>query len=1351
MRFKGTSALRCGALALLLLLAAAPGPARAEALLELFNVNWSDLTRKMPEIAEAGYTALWLPNPAKGVSGGFSIGYDQFDPFDLGDKNQQGTVATKYGTKAELLQMVVTAHRFGIRVYFDNVMNHRGSTVPGYSGGGTATNFYPGLLPQDFHLKTVSGGYQNWPNIANFCYQPEVQNQPLLGLVDLAQEPGTVNFNFGPSLGNTTAKLSFVRQPGNPDYYMDTNTPSLGGVWHGFNGSNGEPAAEYVERYLTRAAMWTLYVTKCDGFRLDAVKHVPSNFFGNNPGSSWMTDEPSFAGYTGGIQAAYDWTHGYGSNVTGNGYMETDGNRNSLFDTEAPRNDAMLFGEHVSPVPDFQQYLNAGMRLCNQPLYNEMNNVLGGGDGFDNNNGMDSRDYTPSPDSCNGTSYPCYSAAQSVMFPQTQDGGSCCPVHQELQDAYYFMHEGLPMIYSDGYNHSGPPTYFPILSYANYLGEFGDNRMPELVYLHHQLSRGGTRSRWHDHNIVAWERYDYRDVSGGNAFTNADATVVFFAMNDNFGNPGDILFDDGVSRTGDGYYTCANGSPSRGYGMVVSFPPGSVLSQMAGTSTGGNRACPKLLVHAATTDKTMAINSAGASDPTQRLIYVNTAPPPGGGAIELLIPSGGWVMYGYQWPEASRANVLTNAITFRQGGVPAPAITVYRHDGVNGDTNFNPIYPFKMRGSFDPNGNVVGGHNVSNLTYAIDIPILTNAPFDIAARCDASALNILAKMDGGLDLNSQMALGPTNGSDLRDNKPGYVSDVFLGYEQTLQQLRYGPEKFAARDTSAHNNVTSLGAETYYYTVGGTDTVIPGSGNGTGIGTLTPAWVYHDPTNGTTVVGGGPATQMNPTNPAPAQAVDIWVKVGYNYQTNHCFIYYTTDGTNPEGAFGVGKGTTRVVAALWVNHDSGGSTMDWFKGTIPGQVNGVQVRYKAALYQDNIPTISDADNSKLYGLTQFGITNFNPTTAQVWLHNDLNTNNTATGLSSGFHIVRARSFLPRSGKSGVYNTFLQTFYYDAQLPTGVIAFPTSDGSTINGSSYTVVVRADSSVTEVDYSTADGLGQTNGVATAVSPDPTLSAQYPAFPQEFRFTYSPIASSGTGTITVYLKELSTSVLTNRLTTLTRTVNTMAPVLTLQIVSPATNGSLVVLPSYGVYTIQACLSTNLSTSTSFYSLYINGVLQPSSGYLLRPVGSVGGCPGLRAFLYNWSLPISGTNVLQLVYTNGFTLSDTRTVAVARIGDPTDSDGDGVPNWAEILAGTNPYDANSYFHITTLSPGDPVVVFWSSVPGHTYQVLGTTDLLAPMMPLSNAVVPASGTNVTYWSDIAPDATNRFYRIQLVQ
>src|SRR5436309_8191775 len=161
------------------------------------------------------------------------------------------------------------------------------------------------------------------------------------------------------------------------------------------------------------------------------------------------------------------------------------------------------------------------------------------------------------------------------------------------------------------------------------------------------------------------------------------------------------------------------------------------------------------------------------------------------------------------------------------------------------------------------------------------------------------------------------------------------------------------------------------------------------------------------------------------------------------------------------------------------------------------------------------------------------------TVTTWLHNDLNTNNTATGLSEGFHIVRARCFLPRSGKSGVYNTFLQTFYYDSQPPTGAIALPATNGTTITTNSYTVVVRADSTVTSVEFNISDGdpnnddavtsqnngNGMTNGVAKFVSaatvtPDATLSAQFPSYPQEYRFTYVAVPSSGSATISVRMK---------------------------------------------------------------------------------------------------------------------------------------------------------------------------------------------------------------------------------------
>ena len=53
--------------------------ARADAMLQLFNLSWNEVSEKLPEIAEAGYTSLWLPPPTKG-NGGYSIGYDLFVP-----------------------------------------------------------------------------------------------------------------------------------------------------------------------------------------------------------------------------------------------------------------------------------------------------------------------------------------------------------------------------------------------------------------------------------------------------------------------------------------------------------------------------------------------------------------------------------------------------------------------------------------------------------------------------------------------------------------------------------------------------------------------------------------------------------------------------------------------------------------------------------------------------------------------------------------------------------------------------------------------------------------------------------------------------------------------------------------------------------------------------------------------------------------------------------------------------------------------------------------------------------------------------------------------------------------------
>ena len=1362
---------------LLALTLAAPRAARAEAMLQLFNLSWNEIAAKMPEIAEAGYTSLWLPPPTKGGSA-FSVGYDLFDPFDLGDLNQRGTVATRYGTREELVRMVAIAHRFGLRVYFDNIVNHRAFDVPGYNAS-TPTNLYPGMVPGDFHLRTISGGfYRNANNISDFNSVWEVQNRSLFGLVDIAHE--NPNANHGASEGNTLAKPVLVRHPNNPEYY-DFNS---NGVRVGFGrvtaadlAANPNNYREDVNAYLIRSARWLIDVTKCDGLRLDAVKHSPSYFFGLQSGANKDQDT---SGYCGGAQLQFNLTHGF-----------SDSNqRNSNFDTDLTRNDALIFGEHLGSPPGLGEYSDAGMRLLDNPLRNNLNNILG----------------NPSA-TLAGLEYAGgggLSAGVAVMHAQSHDNDFAA--RRELQNAYYFLREGVPLIYSDAYNEESGNPPFPRHANAPFLGQFGDNKMPDLAYIHHQLARGGTRPRWGDSDVCAFERYDDRD--GGST---ADQTVVLFAMNDNYGNPGDISFDDGVQQSDSGMpSTCYPVVNSRGVGLVVGFPPGSRLRQLSDTP-GGDRTCSELLVRLATGTLSDAQATANDPNPVNRKVYVGGQTlASGGGAIEFKIPSGGYVCYAFQWPEASRVDTTltnaagvvagTDAIVILQNGRAVPRLTLYRTDGRNGDGGFNPYYPFKMRGSVDLNGNIITGQNFSNRTYSISVPVVTNAgPIYILARVDGSAVNALLKLDGGIDLNSHMNLGASNTFtsgvlDLRDNKPGTATDVYLGYEQMLFRSRFGPEKFAARNT-ARCTVRSPGAETYSYTVGSAIATnrVNGDGFGNDYSSETCEWAYHDAAANTTMAVVTDVSQRLQT--LTSAAVDVFVKVGYQFDISRCRVYYTTDGSNPEGAYGVGQGTTLVVSGSFADGDEANGTIDWWKATIPAQPMGTTVKYKMALYKGTAGTIADYADAKRYSLTTFAVTNWNPATAQVWLHSDLATNQIATGLAEGFHILRARAFLPRDGKSSAFNTFLQSFYYDAQPPDGAFAFPATNGTTLRSVDYGCVVRADETATEIEYNILDGDPNNDDAATGfangngagawaraamVTPSSSLNAQFPTFPREFRFTYFAVPSNGTATITVRVKEYTTATFTNHYRTLTRTVNCAAPPQTLQVAFPATDGQTISLPQDGAYTVVARFTDTLTASANLFSIFIDGSFQDrtnANGTAAYVINDQTPGDGKNELRFDWRGMNAGQHLIEVNYTgDGLALEATRLVRVTLSG-VTDTDGDGLPdfwetqnglsptnstgingangdpdgdgftNLQEYLAGTDPQDATSLLKITDLASAGRVIT-WNSVPGRNYQVFSATNVNATFTALTGTIT--AFTSPMSFTNTSPVRPREFYRVRVL-
>ena len=99
---------------------------------------------------------------------------------------------------------------------------------------------------------------------------------------------------------------------------------------------------------------------------------------------------------------------------------------------------------------------------------------------------------------------------------------------------------------------------------------------------------------------------------------------------------------------------------------------------------------------------------------------------------------------------------------------------------------------------------------------------------------------------------------------------------------------------------------------------------------------------------------------------------------------------------------------------------------------------------------------------------------------------------------------------------------------------------------------------------------------------------------------------------------------------------------------------------------------------------------------------------------------------------------------------DPfADPDHDGMNNYQEYLAGTDPTNPNSVFKIISVS-GNPggALIQWSSVSGKFYTVQRTPDLNSAFSDLQTHIAATAPTNS--WQDPAPAGSGSyFYRIQV--
>lgn len=223
---------------------------------------WNYLKEEAPRLASLGVTAAWLPPAYKGADGAHSRGYDLYDMYDLGEFDQKGTVATRYGTKEEYLECIKTLQENGITAVVDIVLNHMGGADE------TERMFVKKVNPENRN-EFISDSYEiegytkfTFPGRKGKYSQFIWDSKCFSGIDYDHLHKESAIFSIQNEYGEGWDEV-IDDEKGNFDYLMCCDI---------------EHRNEAVREELKRWGKWYLETAKFNGIRLDAIKHISPRF-----------------------------------------------------------------------------------------------------------------------------------------------------------------------------------------------------------------------------------------------------------------------------------------------------------------------------------------------------------------------------------------------------------------------------------------------------------------------------------------------------------------------------------------------------------------------------------------------------------------------------------------------------------------------------------------------------------------------------------------------------------------------------------------------------------------------------------------------------------------------------------------------------------------------------------------------------------------------------------------------------------------------------------------------------------------------------------------------------------------